>query len=476
MNWLKNYSLLKILLSCFITLLCISIHAQNLVPNPSFEEEIQRKPTDRYNGILSPQHELVKGWVTPNSGSSDYYNSNLSTVNNGISVKMARSGNGRTGLVTKASNLPGYAEYLQTRLKEPLKANTVYQVKFYFSLDKRCKIYASHLGVYFSDSQFYRTAVTGFPDKTPQVLTKDANLLTNKKGWSEFKTTFVAQGGEQYITIGNFDTLKGIPVPESANEGLIISNRYSFFPLYAYYYFDDVCIEEIKNNTPENCCKVELQKPEPAPFNNFIFLLDISQSMEKAGFMDDLQNVVLLFTDTLAPDDYISVVAYDIRSYYLLDQVKAKDKEAIRAVFNKIKSEKATYFDQAIRHTYEIIDSTYLRNGNNQIILATDAIFKIDKSTRNLVKHTYREKKISFNTIQFGKAENPMLKKLCTKTKGIYTRANEAHQYPELTAKINQTQDPEYTPEIKDKKFRSPAASYLLLGLLVGLIVLVQLN
>ncbi|MBK8847284.1 MAG: hypothetical protein IPO27_12365 [Bacteroidetes bacterium] len=76
---------------------------------------------------------------------------------------------------------------------------------------------------------------------TPQVIGgkfgSTYNLFTNDNGWDLIENTFIAQGGEQYLTIGVFDRINGqkVHVP-------VIGDT-TWLPE-AYYYIDDVSITE----------------------------------------------------------------------------------------------------------------------------------------------------------------------------------------------------------------------------------------
>jgi len=101
--------------------------------------------------------------------------------------------------------LPNVQEgnFLGTPLLQPLDAGKKYNVVFYLSLMDSMRIACKNIGVHFS---------TGRPDGNldsllslePQIRYV-GDFLIDKEGWMEVSGSFTAQGGEDFITIGNFD-------------------------------------------------------------------------------------------------------------------------------------------------------------------------------------------------------------------------------------------------------------------------------
>jgi outer membrane protein OmpA-like peptidoglycan-associated protein len=77
---------------------------------------------------------------------------------------------------------------------------------------------------------------------TPQVLNPVSAPLTDTKNWQCVTGTFVAEGGEQFITIGNFNTAErsGYVEPDSLTRLLPG----------AYYYIDDIFVECLNCSSP----------------------------------------------------------------------------------------------------------------------------------------------------------------------------------------------------------------------------------
>lgn len=199
----------------------------NLVPNGSFEE---------YTACpsLSDQVYLAKPWYRPTLGSSDYFNScnltGLSTPNNFIGTQAPFHGNAYAGFAPYQTGVD-YHEYIAVRLVCPLIKDKSYKVNCYLSLGEQCRYAINSVGVYFDQDSIFSNNGLSLNSFTPQV---NSNFfITDKLNWTKVAMNYIAQGGEEFIAIGNFkvniltDTL---PI----NDGTI--------GRYAYYFIDSVSV------------------------------------------------------------------------------------------------------------------------------------------------------------------------------------------------------------------------------------------
>lgn len=233
----------------FFSFLTFSMKAQeNLVPNPSFEEYYSC-PTGPDNG--DGQLEKAKDWYKPNYATSDYINacsslsSRVSVPSNFVGYQDTFEGFGYVGLVIYSEHFSAQAEYIQCKLKEALKPCFTY----YFSMR-----------VSLADFSSFSTSTIGMRvDKVP--IKKESNALdqydgfelpcnicsevyiTDTVNWIKVSGEFIAEGGEEYLTIGRFfDTVlysnENFPVtPIQCNSCFLIDNI-------SYYYIDSIQLFE----------------------------------------------------------------------------------------------------------------------------------------------------------------------------------------------------------------------------------------
>lgn len=279
---------LSIQKNCFalFCLLCtVSLSAQNLIKNPSFEQ------FDHCPKRLGNFDADVVSWSTPTDGSTDYFHAcstSMGTPENFNGEQPAEFGEGYAGLYLYAPD--DYREYLQAELIRPLEKGKTYQVSFYVSLAERSDFAINEFGLLFakdqleipikkvlSKSHWYRqrgNAYTymeiGYP-----------NFYADTQDWIPVSTRFVANGTEKYMILGNFKNnarTRKFKTEYTAKQG-------------AYYYVDRVEVraaESSDSNSGENSVQnTEAQKESFAldrihAFKNILFEFDHSELLQTA--------------------------------------------------------------------------------------------------------------------------------------------------------------------------------------------------
>lgn len=207
--------------------------AQNLVPNPSFEEYLICPTID------TQFTDYISAWVTPTEASPDFFNvcslGAMGVPDNNFGFQIPKTGNGYAGLYLYVDSLHeamvNYREYIQVELSQELQTDSAYCVAFYVSLAARYQMTAtSNVGLYFSDTQVVN-ADNDTLNYSPQIFNIATNVLLDTATWTVISGQFVAAGGEKFITIGNF-------LPNSLTT---VANDTQSFNL-AYYFIDDVSV------------------------------------------------------------------------------------------------------------------------------------------------------------------------------------------------------------------------------------------
>lgn len=163
--------------------------------------------------------------------------SNVGVPQNDQGWQQPHSGNGYAGLVLKAFFLADYREYLTEPLVHPLIGGKAYYASFYVSLaNDVCGI--KQIGAYFSidPPQFEFGNFAPLVNDIPQVE-HNGTFLSDTAQWMLIEGCFIAQGGENFITIGNFHSNANTPFDPLCT--------YSISTL-TYYYLDDVYVSEIQ--------------------------------------------------------------------------------------------------------------------------------------------------------------------------------------------------------------------------------------
>lgn len=233
-------------LACAL-LLPAGARAVNLFPNPGFESVTSCPSTFGQIALAAP-------WDTPNTGTSDSYNACAPAAFPSVNVpytqlgyQNALSGVGYVGIIPRSA-AADYREYVSAPLLAPLVAGQSYTVTFNVSLADTASLAIDRLGAYFSVGPVGPVPNYAALPYTPQVESPAFAFLTNSTGWTAVTGTFVAAGGEDHVTLGNFHddaTTNTTPGPGD-------------WPGGAYYFIDDVSVEQVLP-TLQACCTADGQ-------------------------------------------------------------------------------------------------------------------------------------------------------------------------------------------------------------------------
>jgi gliding motility-associated-like protein len=184
---------------------------QNIIPNSSFESIISC-PTGPNNT------QVLNDWFNPTGASPDYFNfcasliSGVGVPSNTFGHQLPYNGNGYIGLVTFSSSFiqPEYREYMEVQLLTPLEAGKTYHWCMRVSLWDSTNLASNNIGIALSD-----TMVTNLSSQTilnNVVYANYLGIIVKDNGWKTIGSSFIAQGGEEYIILGNFfnDTLTSV--------------------------------------------------------------------------------------------------------------------------------------------------------------------------------------------------------------------------------------------------------------------------
>ena len=202
--------------------------SQNLVPNGSFEDTSSCPQVEGTNFI-----SYCPPWFSPTENTPDLFNKCSSSSSCGIpynwnGYQQAHSGNGYGGVGWNHDN---NCEYLSVKLISSLKAGRKYCVNFYVNPGNKTYWFIDRIGAYLSVDSI-NEATYGYLHYIPQIESPVGVVISDTVNWTEISDSFVAQGGEQFITIGCFR-------PDSMVQLQINDTLTGWWP---YYYLDDVSV------------------------------------------------------------------------------------------------------------------------------------------------------------------------------------------------------------------------------------------
>jgi gliding motility-associated-like protein len=264
---------------------------QNLVYNGDFEE-YSSCPTNLSSPNTIP-YEINKciNWTAPTKGTSDYFHQCNCSINSGFvcipvnasGIQDASNGEGYVGFCCiyqgEGFNDPMWWEYIQGMLVNSLIQGKLYKFSMELSLGEYSDLMIKELGVYFSNTPVSSSNSVAL-NVSPQIVFNNSNYFSDTINWVHLESFFLADGGENFITIGNFkdniqtDTLRRY------------SDSNGFNPYIIYFYIDDVRLTESEIQIPN------VFTPNGDDVNDFVPFPNFGNSTNKIVVVNRWGNLV----------------------------------------------------------------------------------------------------------------------------------------------------------------------------------------
>lgn len=208
--------------------------AQNLIPNPNFDQIIAC-PTAR-----SQVTTTCFSWRQYTLGTPDYFNS-CATSASGVDVPINFAGNqmglsdsAYAGFLThNASPGSNVKEYIAATIPY-LQIGRKYEISLSASLGDNSMYATDDIGVLFSSNSTNTSANIYVLNVTPQVFFTLGTTLSDKVNWTRLSGTFVADSAYNNIVIGGFKSYATMKIDTVATTGFG-----------SFYYVDSVVLKLI---------------------------------------------------------------------------------------------------------------------------------------------------------------------------------------------------------------------------------------
>ena len=250
-----------------ISLVVFKSNAQNLVLNPSFENTI---PCWIFINLGTWQMQCTN-WYSASGGSPDYFSETYDQMCYALPVpqstagyQYARTGVAYVGLAPFFTTIfPSYVnrrEYIGGILSDTLKQGHEYCISFYVSVADGMKYVIDGMGLYLSvDSAVDYTINTNL-SFIPQISNPSGNIIYDTLNWVQISGTYIANGGEKYLTIGNFKDDANTAI-DSTSASLIES----------YFFIDDVSVIDCTVGINEVNDNKDIGKLYPNPARTAVY-------------------------------------------------------------------------------------------------------------------------------------------------------------------------------------------------------------
>jgi outer membrane protein OmpA-like peptidoglycan-associated protein len=277
---------------------------ENLVENPSFE---QMEGKIKKAGAIA----VAVGWMSPTLSAADLFSAKVKegfgTPANALGMEAAMDGENYAGIRAFSYGDKEPRSYVSAKLTVPLTKDALYCVTFYISLAEASKYACNNIGMNFSKKQYNIDENKTIIAPT-HVQHKDNPIFNAYFGWDEVCGIYKAEGGEKFITIGNF-----MANGETKNERMKGTKDFMGTSIVsAYYYVDNISVRRIEDES-ECVCKQDENEVkttiiyEVAPINpeglkdnlvmeyTTVYFGYASSDLTQNG-MDHLANIVKVMT------------------------------------------------------------------------------------------------------------------------------------------------------------------------------------
>ena len=142
------------------------------------------------------------------------------------------------------------------------------------------------------------------------------------------------------------------------------------------------------------------------PASNLVFLVDVSGSMQSPDKLELLKSALRLLVRELKADDRVSVVVYAGASGVVLEPTAGDQEATITAALDGLTAGGSTNGGAGIRLAYGLAQQSFIKDGINRVILATDGDFNVGTVDFEMLKQLVEERReqgIGLTTLGFGR-------------------------------------------------------------------------
>ncbi len=141
------------------------------------------------------------------------------------------------------------------------------------------------------------------------------------------------------------------------------------------------------------------------PPANLVFLIDVSGSMNSPDKLELLKSAMKLLVRQLRTEDKVAIAVYAGAAGVVLEPTPGSQKAKIEAALDRLSAGGSTNGGAGIQLAYNLARGSFVKNGVNRVIVATDGDFNVGtvnfEALKNLVE-TERKSGIALTTLGFG--------------------------------------------------------------------------
>lgn len=146
-------------------------------------------------------------------------------------------------------------------------------------------------------------------------------------------------------------------------------------------------------------------KRNELPPANLVFLLDVSGSMDSPDKLGLLKSSLKMLTKQMRKKDKVAIVVYAGASGEVLKPTAGHQTAKITRAFNQLRAGGSTNGGAGIQLAYDLAQQSFVKDGVNRVILATDGDFNVGTTDFDALKKMVADKRktgIALTTLGFG--------------------------------------------------------------------------
>jgi len=237
---------IMLVLPLFVASFMMAQEGENLINNGSFESI--DKTVKKLGSIQS-----AVGWTHPTGAKSDLFVPSkkvpeIDTHTNPYGMEDAQDGANFAGIVAYSHNNKLPRTYLTTKLSSPMKKGMKYCVKFYVSLGEYSKYASNNIAANFNKKEFGTTEKNSIIDES-HIRQWENKIFNATFSWERVCGTYTAEGGEKFLTIGNFETNETTKTERVKKDPNLKGTQV----IAAYYYIDNISVQLLGTNEFCDC-------------------------------------------------------------------------------------------------------------------------------------------------------------------------------------------------------------------------------
>lgn len=173
------------------------------------------------------------------------------------------------------------------------------------------------------------------------------------------------------------------------------------------------------------------------PNSNYVFLIDVSGSMNSPEKLGILKTGFKTMVDEMEETDRVAIVTYAGEAGVLLESTYGDEKEKIKQAIDQLGAGGSTAGAAGITTAYEIAQQNFIPNGNNRVILGSDGDFNVGISSTDELIEFIEEKResgiyLTVLGVGSGNLNDYMMEQIANNGNGNYEYIDNADQIQKI--------------------------------------------